>query len=225
MCFFYLISGTEPLTKGCPGFWFPGPAQRGGWHAGKGVHAAARHSPPRCSVPADPRCPAAQAGQYWHLWVRWLRPQHHTFADRLLWEQHWKNVKLTLGAFLLFHFKSKWFRVKTFPGYSPLQQPSEDIPEAASEAPLIGLDDCNRLRALTLAFRLSFSPRHLLLPWWVHLLRSLTVWWVQRSPPSSGNLTHRGPLAFWKASSLLSVIRTFSRFCSWNEQPRLSGSS
>lgn len=180
MFFFYLISGTEPFTKGCPGLWFPGPAQRGGWHAGKGVHAAARHSPPRCSVPADPRCPAAQAGQYWHLRVRWLRPQHHTFADRLLWEQHWKNVKLTLGAFLRSHFKSKWFRVKTSPGCSPLQPPPEDLPQ---KHPLLVWVTATVREGLWPSLSKLFQPRrHLWLPWWVHLLRSLMVWWVELSP-------------------------------------------
>lgn len=107
------VSGAEPFTKGCLGLWFPGPAQRGGRHARKGVHAAARHGSPRRCVPADPRCPAAQAGQYWHFWVRWVWPQHHTSADRLLWEQRRENMTLTLGAFLLF-FKWEWFRVKPF---------------------------------------------------------------------------------------------------------------
>lgn len=107
------VSGAEPFTKGCLGLWFPGPAQRGGRHARKGVHAAARHGSPRRCVPADPRCPAAQAGQYWHFWVRWVWPQHHTSADRLLWEQRRENMTLTLEAFLLF-FKWEWFRVKPF---------------------------------------------------------------------------------------------------------------
>lgn len=51
-----------------------------------------------------------------------------------------KECEADFGSLPSF-FKWEWFKVKTFPVCPPLQYPPEDLPEAASEAPLAGLND------------------------------------------------------------------------------------
>lgn len=228
----YLVLGAEPFTKGCPGLWFPGPAQRGCWHAGKGVHVAARHSPPRRRISADPRCPAAQAGQHWHLRVRRVWPQHHTSAHGLLWEQHGKNVKLTSGACLLFSFQVKCFGVKTASLFTSViaTQTSVRLPQKHHLLVWMTLlesedsEGWSAAWALILAFWGSvFKPkRQPLLPW-THLLEAWrtdehSLPHFLRKHTSSNSLASDRHLLF----SPVSTIRAFSSFCPWNEKPRLS---
>lgn len=219
----FFVSGAEPFTEGCLGLWFPGPAQRGGGHARKGVHTAARHGSPRRCVPADPRCPAAQAGQYWHLWVCWVWPQHHTFADRLLWEQRRENMMLTLEAFLPF-FKWEWFQVKTFSVCLPLQRLPEDLPKTAWEAPLTGLTLL--LWEGSAGWAAAFWSSESLNPkdnccshngniswnaWRTDELRALST--ILRKPNNLGSVPER-PLH----SSPLPTIGTFSSACGWERR-------
>lgn len=87
------VTGAEPPAKGCLGLWFLGAAEGSSWAVGERVHPAPRLSPPRCCLPAIPRCPAAQTGQHRWLPVCCFWPQHCPHAHRLLQLSHRRGRK------------------------------------------------------------------------------------------------------------------------------------